>query len=255
MIRIDSVQESHGPISGSPVEGSGVLFVLQGVLTPEQEGDPEEGYFHAIPLDVFSELVLTQGFSPDNIEEMARHLLLGGDAPMELGSPSQDPDPLLLEVKENERAAVARELRTRRDSRLSPLTDVNEESDEYWDEVASISDLLTGARQGDFRTLLESRENSQREYRRKRPRLAPPGHDLDEESRGWKDFVDRVKQLRAEREKGAQGLVHQLYGDMILRSLTEEEHVLEPRPLPLPEPDHRISQTGRETPAEEDGRT
>src|SRR5690606_40743086 len=45
----------HGPISGSPVEGSGVLFVLQGVLTPEQEGDPEEGYFHAIPLDVFSE--------------------------------------------------------------------------------------------------------------------------------------------------------------------------------------------------------
>ncbi len=256
MIKIESVRESHGPISGSPVEGSGILFVLQGVLTSEDPEAPTEGYFHAIPLDVFSELVLTQGFSPDDVEGMARRLMAGSDAPEDGAKPDlQDPDPILLEMREQERVAVSQELQGRQSLRARALTDLNESSPEYWEEVANISDFLTKGSQSEPRASTERRSSLQGEYRARWSGLGVPGHDLDENSTGWRDFLTRVKERLTEREKGVQALVHQRYGDMILRSLTEKTHVLESIPLPSPLPDPRISPTGQEPHAEEDGLT
>lgn len=255
MIKIESFQESRGPISGSPTEGSGVLFILQGVITSEGPGSVDEECFHAIPLDVFSELVLTQGFSPDDVDGMARHILTGGNGSKAADPSSQDPNPLLMEVKERERAAVARELRSRRNVRPSRAVDLDERGSDYWGEVASISDFLVGGQRGDSRTLTGEEKSLQDAYRQQWRGMAPPDHGLDEKADGWVKFVSRVKELRTERDKGARGLVHQLYGEMILRSLTEEAHVLEPAPLPTPRPDPRVSPTGQEVQAEEDGST
>lgn len=256
MIKIESVRESSGPISGSPVGGAGILFTLQGTITFSDSPQDSEGYFHAVPLDVFSELVLTQGFSAGDVVGMARHVLVGSGSPEKVnGGPPQDPDPDLLKLREAEREAVSQRLRERQGMRPALKNTLSGQDEPYWEEVADIARFLTGQYQDDVLGLNDPDRDVRSAYREKWGLQANRGQNLDETSPGWLTFLSRVEELRPQVDKGIEALVHQRHGDRILRSLTGKETYPDQIPLPPPAPDPRISPTGREPDAEEDGAT